>query len=143
MEESLKRLREEDEERRKNTEAIKTQSQAKLDAAAAERKSKADTEAAEKKIITAREAAIKVEVDAQKAIYSQIKALAIQRDTFSMTADEATLYKLSLMNGVTPAQLELAESILATTAAQTKQNAIMEEGKINHRINDDRAGKAD
>ncbi|MFA7087529.1 MAG: phage tail tape measure C-terminal domain-containing protein, partial [Aliarcobacter sp.] len=68
------------------------------------------------------------------AIQKQIEALKIQRDTFGMTSKEASLYHLK-MQGATQAQLELAESILDTIAAQEKESELLkEEGKLREEI---------
>ncbi|MFA5436799.1 MAG: hypothetical protein WC372_12245, partial [Candidatus Neomarinimicrobiota bacterium] len=61
-------------------------------------------------------------------------ALEQQRDTFGMTSKEASLYHLK-MQGATQAQLELAESILDTIAAQEKESELLkEEGKLREEI---------
>jgi len=118
MEASMKRMQDEAEQRRKNTEAIRTQAQEKIDAAMTEK----EAEAAEK-------AKVKASEDAEDAIYDQIAALELQRDMFGKTTEEITLYKMSLMEGVTPAQMELTKAILATITAQKQQKAETEETK--------------
>ena len=77
----------------------------------------------------AEEARIKAAKAAQEAIQGTIQSLELQRDTFGMTTEAATLYKISLMDGITPAQLEVAKGILETIKAQQELNAIMDEGK--------------
>lgn len=66
---------------------------------------------------------------AAEAIDKQLNAWIQQGAVFGMTKEEAELYKFSLQEGVTPAQIELARGILATHAAQEKQNKATEEGK--------------
>lgn len=88
-----------------------------------------DEIAARRKATEGAEAEAKATEAAEKAIESQINALEMQRGTFGMTTEEATLYKISIMEGVTPAQIELARTILETVKAQNEQNTLMEEGK--------------
>lgn len=122
MEASLKRAQEEAEQRRKNTEQLIKDSEARMKAEADAAKAEADKKAELKAIEDAEKAAT-------KAIEDQIKALEFQRDTFGMTTDEATLYKLSLMEGVTPAQLQVAESILKTISIMEAEAAEREKAK--------------
>jgi phage-related minor tail protein len=74
------------------------------------------------------QARIRAAEQAQKAIEDQIKSLEMQRDMFEMTTTQATLYRISLMDGVTPAQLELAAAILETIEAQEADAASRERG---------------
>lgn len=66
---------------------------------------------------------------AQKAIEGTIAALETQRITLGMTEEAATLYRISLMDGITPAQIELAGSILEAIRAQREQMDLVSEGK--------------
>jgi hypothetical protein len=55
--------------------------------------------------------------NATEAVQRQVDALVLQAETFNMTETEATLYRLSLEQGVTPAQLATARAALETVDA--------------------------
>ena len=118
MQDALRRQHEEAEARRAATDEMRAQAEARAAAAQAAR----EEELAQR----AREQA---EVAARQAIEGQIDALADQAATFGMSAREATLYRISLMDGVTPAQLELAAAILSTIEAQESQSERMDRAK--------------
>jgi len=121
----IKRLREEADERRKNTEAIRKDRQAKLDVAIAtkekelaEKQAYAATDKAMAQLIVDVDEGIKATEESQKAIEDQITALKEQRDTYGDTSGEIALYHLKLQ-GATKAQLEQAKAIIDTTEAYT------------------------
>jgi hypothetical protein len=113
---AIQKLKDEAEARRKNTEVMREQADARIKSEADMRKAQAEEDAR----LRAQEAAT-------KAIEDQIRALEIQRDTFGMSAEAATLYKISLMEGVTPAQIELARAVLDTIAAMQSEADMMKE----------------
>lgn len=119
---ALKRLREELEEQRRNTEIIREQAQAKSDAAIAEKKSSAEAAAARKNEADELDAFIMAEEDAVKAIDDQIYALEEQRKTFNMTDKEISLHTLDLQ-GATKAQLESAAAIWDSIEALESEKA--------------------
>jgi hypothetical protein len=109
---AIQKAQEEAEARRKATEEIIRQREARIAAGAAA----AEQEAAEKRAIQQAQAA-------QKAIEDHIKALEFRRDTLGMANTEIELYRLKLM-GATEAEREHARVVLeAVDAAQAKADA--------------------
>jgi hypothetical protein len=118
MKAAYDRAQKEAEQRRAATEAMRAQAEERMRL----EKLTADEVAAEK-------ARVKAAEDAVEAIEKQIAALELQRETFGMTTREATLYQIGLMQGVTPAQIELADAILTTIEAQEKQKDITDKAQ--------------
>ena len=119
IEAAIQKAQQEADAKRRAIEAIREQAEARAAAGAEAARLRAEDEAR-----------IRAEESATRAIESQIQALEIQRDTFNMTTREATLYKISLMDGVTPAQLETAAAILTTIdALEAERDAVGELSK--------------
>lgn len=65
---------------------------------------------------------------ATAAINSQVAALQLQADTFGMTSEQSTLYKLAL-DGATESQLAAAKAALDQVSALEKNKTAMEDNK--------------
>ena len=116
IEATIQQAQNEADARRKATESMREQADARI-------KAEADMTKAQ----TEEEARVREAEAATKAIDDQIRALEIQRDTFDMTTEAATLYRISLMEGVTPAQVELARAVLDTIAVMQSEKDMMAE----------------
>ncbi len=66
---------------------------------------------------------------AREAIEAVIWSLNEQIDVFGESEQAATLYRMSLMEGVTPAQLEMANALLGNLEHLREQQSLMLEGK--------------
>ena len=71
----------------------------------------------------------KIEVNEdQKSIDKLIESLKRQHDEFGLSKEAIALYRLELM-GASPAEIELASAIVATTKAKRDHDEVMKEGK--------------
>jgi hypothetical protein len=127
MNASLARARKEAEEKRKYTEEIIRQAEARIKAAQLSAEEKA-----------AEEARIREAKAVQKAIEDQIAALKFQAETYGKTTTEITLYRLELM-GANAEQMAAAKLALDDIAKKETQAKIIEEIKDEIKAEEDAA----